>query len=59
MTETSPVSTISAREDPLERRVTTVGTVAAAPGNLHQRCGDADGVALAAKTANFVRAATA
>ena len=27
MTETSPVSTISARDDPLERRVTTVGRV--------------------------------
>ncbi len=28
MTETSPMSTISARDDPLERRVTTVGRVA-------------------------------
>ena len=27
MTETSPVSTLSARDDPLERRVTTVGRV--------------------------------
>ncbi len=45
MTETSPVSTLSARDDPLERRVTHGRPGAAAPGDLRPRPGHAGAAA--------------